>query len=250
MGTGLAGMVLLLISLGLAKVAPKAPPEPTPRPPAPPELTPGDPVPADPVPAEDPNAPVPEVTVERDALAQELGLDRTLFDRLSEDLAGRLRQLMQGLSRDRIGGLRRYLQRNLERGRWPDPLVEDLLTMPDDELPEFLDRQAGVTWEPNWRGEPHIEDGNAAEGWQHINERHITGDQPGGDLFPEGTTRAEVEAAAEEVVARGTRLSNPARRMQVFEDRLTVHGRVFRVRVTVDAVDGRVITVFPVITGP
>lgn len=74
--------------------------------------------------------------------------------------------------------------------------------MEPDELGEFLQGQAGVRWEPNWRDTPHIEDGNLAEGWRHIEARHITGTHPDGpgDLFPAGTTRADVLAAATEVV--------------------------------------------------
>ena len=37
-----------------------------------------------------------------------------------------------------------------------------------------------MAWEPAWRGQPRIEDGNAREGWRHIDERHVTGNAPGG----------------------------------------------------------------------
>ena len=41
---------------------------------------------------------------------------------------------------------------------------------------------------------PRIEFGNHKEGWQHIDERHISGTHPGGagDLFPEGTTKEQI----------------------------------------------------------
>lgn len=203
------------------------------------------PQPADPVPA-------PPPTVERTALAREVGLDAGLLTGMSEQIAARLRAIANGLSRDRLTGLRNFLARNLERGRHAEKLAETLEAMEAGELGEFLDGQARVRWEPNWRGKPHIENGNLAEGWQHIEARHVTGTHPegAGDLFPAGTTRAEVQAAASDVVTRGARVSRPGRRIQTFETRINIHGQSMRVRVSVDAVDGRVITAHPVITGP
>jgi hypothetical protein len=99
-----------------------------------------------------------------------------------------------------------------------------------------------------WRGRPRIEDGNLREGWRHIEGRHVTGRHPEGpgDLFASGTTRAQLQRAAEEIVERGVRISQQNRRIQVFERRMTINGQHDRVRVVVDSADGRVITMFPV----
>lgn len=99
------------------------------------------------------------------------------------------------------------------------------------------------------RTEPRIEDGNKDEGWTHIESRHVTGTHPdgAGDLFAPGTTREQLSQAAKDVVAKGTRLSNPSRTVQSFEDKVKVNGQRDRVRVVVDSSDNnRVITMFPV----
>jgi hypothetical protein len=101
-----------------------------------------------------------------------------------------------------------------------------------------------------WRGSPRIEDGNLKEGWKHIDARHVTGNHPihgAGDLFAPGTTRTQLEEAANRIVEKGTRISNPSRRIQMFEDKIKINGQRDRVRVVVDSADsGRVITMFPV----
>jgi hypothetical protein len=99
-----------------------------------------------------------------------------------------------------------------------------------------------------WRGKPTIQDGNAREGWIHIEARHVRGTDPAGtgDLFAPGTTRAQLQGAAEEVVRKGVRISNPNRNIQVFERRMTINGQSDPVRVVVDRLDGRVITMHPV----
>jgi len=62
-----------------------------------------------------------------------------------------------------------------------------------------------------------------------------------------GTSRAQIAQASEEIVAKGTRVSRPGERIQVFEKRTKVNGRRDRVRVAVDSDDGnRVISAFPV----
>ncbi|MCX4574171.1 hypothetical protein OHB41_13450 [Streptomyces sp. NBC_01571] len=94
-----------------------------------------------------------------------------------------------------------------------------------------------------------MEDGNPKEGWQHIDERHIAGTANGGhgDLLPPSTTRAQVEKAAETMIEKGTRVSDPARRMQTYEKRMIVNGMRARYRLVVDSDDGnRIITFFPV----
>jgi hypothetical protein len=101
---------------------------------------------------------------------------------------------------------------------------------------------------PN-RDTPRIENGNAKEGWIHIDARHVTGDAPEGpgDLFAPGTTRAQIEQAARTLVKKGLRISDPSKRIQTFEKVITVNGQTDRVRVVVDSDDGnRVITIFPV----
>jgi|GEM_PF-1474402 len=98
------------------------------------------------------------------------------------------------------------------------------------------------------RIKPRIEDGNSREGWQHIDERHVTGNSPKGpgDLFAPGTTREQIEKAADTVVTKGVRLSDQSDPIQVYEKRVKVNGNVDRVRVIVDSTDNnRVITAFP-----
>lgn len=99
------------------------------------------------------------------------------------------------------------------------------------------------------RTTPRLEDGNPKEGWQHIDERHIAGTANGGhgDLLPPSTTRTQVEKAAETMIEKGTRVSDPARRMQTYEKRMIVNGMRARYRLVVDSDDGnRIITFFPV----
>jgi RHS repeat-associated protein len=101
------------------------------------------------------------------------------------------------------------------------------------------------------RRKPRVEDGNLKEGWEHIDARHVSGTHPDGpgDLFAAATTRAQVTDAVEEVVAKGTRKSDPSKRIQTFEKRTKVNGRRDRVRVIVDSDDGnRVISAFPVLS--
>jgi RHS repeat-associated protein len=97
------------------------------------------------------------------------------------------------------------------------------------------------------RTKPWIPAGDANQGWQHIDERHISGTQPGGDLFAPGTTRKQCEQAASKVVTKGTRVTgNPKKQIQTFEKKITVNGRTDKVRVVVDSHDNnRVITMFP-----
>jgi hypothetical protein len=96
-----------------------------------------------------------------------------------------------------------------------------------------------------WREEPILTD----KGWKHIDERHVTGNDPNkgpGDLFPPGTTREQLEDAAKKVIKNGTRVSDPSRTVQTFEDRIVVNGMRDRVRVVIDSSTGEVITIFPV----
>ncbi|MEU4475645.1 DUF6531 domain-containing protein, partial [Micromonospora sp. NPDC023888] len=102
------------------------------------------------------------------------------------------------------------------------------------------------------RSTPRMEDGNLKEGWIHVDARHVSGNHPNGpgDLFASGTTRDQLTAAAETIVQRGTRISDPARRLQTFEKKMKINGVRDWVRVIVDSDDAnRVITIFPVRQG-
>jgi hypothetical protein len=99
------------------------------------------------------------------------------------------------------------------------------------------------------RQTPRMEDGNSREGWEHIDGRHVSGNHPNGagDLFPSGTTRAILEAAAKKIVLKGTRLTEAGRRIVTYEGRVKILKKNLVVRVTVDSQDGnRIITMFPV----
>ncbi len=101
------------------------------------------------------------------------------------------------------------------------------------------------------RENPRIEDGNAKEGWIHIDARHVTGNDPkgAGDLFPSGTTRSDLDKVAKNIVLKGTLTSPLTSRIKNYEDRVKVKGKNIRVRVTVDSKDkNRVITMFPVLS--
>lgn len=184
-------------------------------------------------------------------LSEAIGIEPGRLDGFTAAQLEELANLAENLNRDRLTGLRNFLESSLEKGRSPNKIMESL-DRPTQELNAFLEEKAGIRWEPNWRGEARIEDGNISEGWEHIEGRHIDGTHPegAGDLFPEGTTRAELEGVAQEVVSDGNRISPSHRRIQTFEKRVSVNGRPLRVRVIVDAADGRVITMFPVISGP
>jgi len=83
-------------------------------------------------------------------------------------------------------------------------------------FPTYFVSELGIlvhnTCNPPWRGKPIMLDGDSKKGWQHIDERHVTGNSPKGpgDLFPSGTTRAEREKAAEQIVKNETRSSESA----------------------------------------
>ncbi|MCZ4121138.1 RHS repeat-associated core domain-containing protein [Streptomyces sp. H39-S7] len=100
------------------------------------------------------------------------------------------------------------------------------------------------------RQKPRIENGNVKEGWIHIDGRHISGTIPnhGGlsSLMPPTTTREQVLKAATTAVRKGNRISDPAKRMQLFEKKMTVNGFTAKYHVLVDSHDAnRVVTFFP-----
>ncbi|UOG74198.1 DUF6531 domain-containing protein [Hymenobacter tibetensis] len=115
-----------------------------------------------------------------------------------------------------------------------------------------------TSWLDEWglactRQKPRLDNGNTKEGWQHIDERHITGNSPKGpgDLFAPGTSRQQIQKGANKVVAKGKRVSDPNKQIQTFEKKIVINGRKDLVRVVTDSHDGnRIISMFPVITGP
>jgi RHS repeat-associated protein len=97
---------------------------------------------------------------------------------------------------------------------------------------------------------PRIENGNLKEGWIHIDTRHITGNHPkgAGDLFAAGTSKLQLERAANKIIKKGNRVTEDiTARMQTFEKKMVINGKKDLVRMTVDSLDNnRVITMFPV----
>jgi hypothetical protein len=198
--------------------------------------TPPQPPPATPAPLS------PEAT----ELSQLLRLDNATATHFVDGEVGQILAIARSLNRDRRLGLRNLLRDFAAKGRNSRKVIETLEGFENDAARNrFLEGRAEIRWDPNWRGTPQIETGNLDEGWLHIEARHITGTAPGGDLFAAGTTRAELERAAAEVVASGQRVSAIGRRIQTFVRRIVVHGKSDRVMVTVDTSDGRVITIFP-----
>jgi len=102
------------------------------------------------------------------------------------------------------------------------------------------------------RAKPRLEQGNNREGWVHIRQRHIPGGGTNqGDLFAPGTTQFQIEQAANKIMSKGKRLSDPNARIQRFERKMVVNGKQANYRVIVDADDGnRIITMFPALGGP
>ena len=98
---------------------------------------------------------------------------------------------------------------------------------------------------------PQILDGSSKKGWEHIRQRHIDGSDAigDGDLFAPGTTRAQLQSAAEEMVEQGVRQSNPIAPVQTFERRMTINGMRANYRLIMNVEDGSVITMFPILGG-
>ncbi|MFK7787088.1 MAG: hypothetical protein AB8B56_18345, partial [Crocinitomicaceae bacterium] len=188
-------------------------------------------------------------------VADFLGMEARAFGSFTESeldvLLEHLRGFTANLNRDRIGAIKNYISSNISKSRTPQKIIdqiERLSTKTGRELDDFLS-QFGLRpiVERGWRGRTRIEDGNLQEGWEHIDARHISGNHPDGpgDLFPAGTTRSELESVAQVIVNKGNRISPINRRMQTFVDRVKVGGESMRVKVSVDASDGRIITIFP-----
>ena len=111
----------------------------------------------------------------------------------------------------------------------------------------FDSQNSGGTWK--WRGETTIQDGNSRGGWEHIRDRHITGNHPSTKptaLFPPGTTRRQLQETANRVVKDGKLITESTRATQTFERKVKVNGKRMTVRVVVDQNNGNVVTIFPV----
>lgn len=186
-----------------------------------------------------------------------------------EAALGRLRE---GLNPDALRGMDAFIASEAQRGRPVSNTIRKMQVIYDGgyraalrqdksdalarregrrALRKFLVSRVNTRPDPLWRGRPRIEDGNLDEGWRHIDARHVTGDSPKGpgDLFPPGTTRDELQAVAERVVARGARQEREAIRIQSFTRRVAIRGQSMQVLVSVDSANGRVITMFPMLGG-
>jgi uncharacterized Zn finger protein len=192
-------------------------------------------------------------------VAEFLGVEAKSLAIFSEDQLTKILEYFNGfsvsLSRDRIRAIKNFIMKNIDKGRLPNKILsqlERMKSMPAKELDDFLKQYGLVPQVPTgWRGKTKIEDGNLKEGWEHIDSRHITGNHPDGpgDLFPPGTTRAELEKVGQYIVKNGRRITPINRRVHIFILRVKVNGKSMRVKVRVDASDGRILTMFPNVTG-
>ena len=79
----------------------------------------------------------------------------------------------------------------------------------------------------------------------HIDLRHVSGghSRGEGDLFTRGTTRDHLEKAANKIVKKGKRIT---KKMQSFEMKIKIKGNKKElVRVYVDTIEKKIITIFP-----
>ena len=65
-------------------------------------------------------------------------------------------------------------------------------------------------------------------------------------MFEPNTTRAEIEALAEEVVSKGVRISDPRKVMQSFEYKTTFQGKREWFRASVKTTTEELVTIFPI----
>ena len=100
------------------------------------------------------------------------------------------------------------------------------------------------------RDKPILDDGDANSGWIHIDQRHITGNSAkgAGDLFAEGTTREQIEKAANKIIKKGHRTTkNPSQVLQTFEMKIVINKKKDLVKLVVDTSNSnRIITMYPV----
>lgn len=92
----------------------------------------------------------------------------------------------------------------------------------------------------------HMPNGNSRSGWIHIQQRHLTGSNPGGDLFAPGTSRQQIERAAREILQNGNKITGDLNReLQTFEYRMSINGKTANYRLIVNQT-GEIHTMFPV----
>ncbi|WP_217430433.1 hypothetical protein [Parasulfitobacter algicola] len=97
-------------------------------------------------------------------------------------------------------------------------------------------------------GRPRILDGNSRKGWEHIQKRHMPPDGEA-DLFAPGTTREQLQDAADEIVQNGARQTPPTNKVQTFTKRMTINGMRANYKVVVDTVTDEVVTMYPMLGG-
>jgi len=118
----------------------------------------------------------------------------------------------------------------VEEPSCPLPQTESISRNVQADIPEEC--RCAAAFPRGGKIQPRILDGSRRRniGWAHIEAKHITGEDPGGDLFAPGTTRAELELAALSLL-EATRVSEPQNIRQVFEDRMVINGKRDRIRV-------------------
>ncbi|MEL6814795.1 MAG: hypothetical protein AAFP03_08270 [Cyanobacteria bacterium J06598_3] len=184
-----------------------------------------------------------------------------LMEALVSDYSADINASMEGFTPPRLGGFELgegtppepTVTPRLEVGNtifstpWDNAQILERLTTPTQQVDArdfVMESNEGDAAVP-WRGVPHIDN----ERWTHIESRHVTGTvvREKNDLFAPGTTREQLEEAAQEVVATGTRISQPSEPLQTFEERVIINGQRDRVRVIIDTTrNGRVHSMFPV----
>ena len=177
--------------------------------------------------------------------AGKLLLQNRLSRELASELAGQLARHGPRLKEGIVAALHKARSSNMISRSQFDTLV-GTLDRQVDELAELARRAARI---PNRNF-----NGISTQQWDHIHNRHITGLRPDGtpypdspDLFPSGTSRADIEAAARDVIENGNRITEDVQRqLQSFERTISVQGQRMRVRAIVDQDTGLLHTIHPV----
>jgi hypothetical protein len=172
-----------------------------------------------------------------------------LQNRLSRELAGELARGLQQHGPRLIEGITSALQRARSSGLISRQQYEQITGSLRRQIDDAIESARRATRTPH-----RAMDGISTQRWDHVHQRHLTGRQADGrpwpdnpDLFAAGTTRAQLEEAARDVVAHGQRVSDDVQgRLQTFERVITVNGRRDRVRVVVDQDTDMLHTIFPV----
>ncbi|MEM7584269.1 MAG: hypothetical protein AAF560_12850 [Acidobacteriota bacterium] len=99
--------------------------------------------------------------------------------------------------------------------------------------------------------------GDMKSGWAHIEAKHIKGQHPdgAGDLFPGGTTRSQLQDAAEDIVGNGKQLTgtkwydDESKLVRKYEKEVELGDgatkKTTKVQVVIDARSGKILTMFP-----